>query len=329
MNLKFTMVYHNFQMSERRRIIYITCAVILCLSMTYFFLMRSLTSISLPGKETVSTKPSNDSRILILYVWADIDVQAFGNLEFFIRHAVNGLQPADYYFILQILKNKSIDIVRLPKLPPNAHYVMHENECYDIGTHGWFLRKKSIDISLYKYFILMNSSVRGPFLTATVIISGVWWYTNFIRLLSDTVKLSGSTISCQVKPHVQSYILVTDRIGMDIWLYGNNSVFRCHQGYSEAVIHGEIEASQTLLRANYKISSLQMIYKDIDFRKKENLNCNSRMNPIYYDRAVDGLSHDPYELIFVKFKGNPPFDTDLERRAAIYQKWLETAKSKR
>ena len=38
---------------------------------------------------------------------------------------------------------------------------------------------------------------------------------------------------------------------------------------------------------------------------------------------MDGISHDPFELLFVKFKGNPPFDTDLERRALVYKKWLD------
>jgi len=27
----------------------------------------------------------------------------------------------------------------LPELPPNAHYLRHPNECFDIGTVGWVL----------------------------------------------------------------------------------------------------------------------------------------------------------------------------------------------
>ena len=52
----------------------------------------------------------------------------------------------------------------LPKLPSNARYVHHENACYDWGTFGWALFKFSAILDAYRYFIFMNSSVRGPFL---------------------------------------------------------------------------------------------------------------------------------------------------------------------
>lgn len=54
----------------------------------------------------------------------------------------------------------------LSKLPPNARYVFHVNECLDWGTWGWLLATSQVDVNKYQYFILMNSSVRGPFLPA-------------------------------------------------------------------------------------------------------------------------------------------------------------------
>ena len=89
-------------------------------------------------------------------------------------------------------------------------------------------------------------------------------------------------------------------------------------------MNGEIGASQLILQANYQIASLQIKYQGVDFRKKENSNCNNRVSPIFVDRSVDGITHDPFELVFVKYKGTPAtFDSDLERRAYIYKKWLE------
>ena len=52
----------------------------------------------------------------------------------------------------------------LPELPPNARYLIHSNECFDWGTHGWALETEAIDIEAYKHFIFINSSVRGPFI---------------------------------------------------------------------------------------------------------------------------------------------------------------------
>lgn len=38
--------------------------------------------------------------------------------------------------------------------------------CFDWGTVGWLLRTKRVDPQRYKYFVFLNSSVRGPFLPA-------------------------------------------------------------------------------------------------------------------------------------------------------------------
>jgi len=271
-----------------------------------------------------STSPSikNTEHVLVLYVWAELDKQSLGNLEFFVRHGVHQSQPADYYFILQNVDNKEVDENRLPLLPPNAHYIQHENKCYDIGTMGWFLSQNITNTTLYKYFIFMNSSIRGPFFVPYFEHLQIWWFQIFTRRLTDEIKLVGPSINCATKPHVQSYLMVTDQVGFTL-LTNQTGIFRCHANYHDAVFNGEIAASQLLLHANYQIASLQSKYQGWDFRKKENQRCNGGSSPIYYDKAIDTISHDPFELIFVKFKGKPPFDTDLERRALIYQKWLD------
>lgn len=107
--------------------------------------------------------------------------------------------------------------------------------------------------------------------------------------------------------------MITDQIGLSILQENKSSVFQCHKNYHDGVIYGEIAASQLILSANYQIATLQMKYQGVDFRKKEKWNCSHRISPIFVDRAIDGISHDPYELIFVKFKGRRPFDTNLER----------------
>ena len=63
----------------------------------------------------------------------------------------------------------------LPLLPPNARYLRHPNRCYDWGTIGWVLTSKQVDTSAYKYFIFMNSSVRGPFIPPYAQVDAVRW----------------------------------------------------------------------------------------------------------------------------------------------------------
>ena len=58
-----------------------------------------------------------------------------------------------------------LQLDKLPTLPSNAKYVQHKNECYDWGTFGWLLLKSGhVSPSKYKYIVLTNSSVRGPYL---------------------------------------------------------------------------------------------------------------------------------------------------------------------
>ena len=43
---------------------------------------------------------------------------------------------------------------KLPTLPSNAHYIQHENKCFDIGTIGWFLASGMIDKNSIQVFHL-------------------------------------------------------------------------------------------------------------------------------------------------------------------------------
>ena len=88
-------------------------------------------------------------------------------------------------------------------------------------------------------------------------------------------------------------------------------------------MNGEIAASRTILDANYQIASLQSKYQNWDFRKKNNRHCNGGVNPLTVDKDFDGISHDPFELIFVKYKAVTSFSNNLQRRALVYGRWLD------
>jgi hypothetical protein len=266
-------------------------------------------------------KPAN--YILVVYVWADVDVQYLGNLHFFVEHGVRATHPVDYFFILQQVGDKPVNESHLPILPSNARYIQHENKCYDIGTMGWFLSQNITDTTKYKYFFIMNSSIRGPFFTPFIEHFGIQWYEIFIGRITNEIKLVGVTINCYLGPHVQSYLWATDRVGLAILTSNTSGPLKCHSDYVDAVYNGELAASRAILDANYQIASLQSKYQGWDFRKPENSHCNHGINPVYIDTAIDDINHDPYELVFVKYKGDLPFDTIIKRRALIYKKWLD------
>jgi hypothetical protein len=93
---------------------------------------------------------------LVLYAYSESET-ARPNLEFFIRHALNS--AADFVFIL----NGATDAINIiPKLP-NIRIVQRDNDCYDLGAYAAVLQKDDLWKG-YGKFIMLNASLRGPFM---------------------------------------------------------------------------------------------------------------------------------------------------------------------
>lgn len=175
----------------------------------------------------------------------------------------------------------------LPPLPSNARYIHHTNDCYDWGTIGWAINEHGISTAGYKFFILMNSSVRGPFV-APYARAQTSWQRLLTDRINDTVKVVGPTISCEgsppggrvtevwrVNPHVQSYVLATDQVGLDIWRRDGN-VLKCWHSMWDVIWHGELGSSLAVLNAGYGIDSLMLRYQGVNWRDKANWACNGQ-----------------------------------------------------
>lgn len=327
-----------------RRLIF-AIFILLLLNALYYY---STFKVSINNNNT-NTEPD----VLLIYVYAESHSYALSNLIYFIETAVRETDPVDYYFILQQNNNKNINESKLPKLPRNARYIHHENKCYDYGTAGWFLAKftfgnphknenfakdtKRKDLRKYKYFIFMNSSTRGPYLPPYYLTlvslyesrSGkkYFWYSIFTERITEKVKLVGPLISCEVSPHIQNYVVATDFIGLSVVLKSedDHGVFDCHATFLDAIYHGEIGFTTRILAAGYMIDCLMTKYQKINFNAPQNRFCNNKANP-HVNYGVDGISLDPYEIVFIKFnyKRNDGIAAD---RALIYQKWVKELKN--
>lgn len=82
-----------------------------------------------------------------------------------------------------------------------------------------FLRET--DTSKFDYFLYINCGMVGP----------KWegnhhWTDIFTSRLSETVKLTGITINMSFHPHVQSFTIATDRIGIEI-IKNSDAVYDC------------------------------------------------------------------------------------------------------
>ena len=106
--------------------------------------------------------------------------------------------------------------------------IAHENSCYDWGTFGWALKRPEANKRPYKFWLLVNSSVRGPFvhpastsaavaaaaafsssssspssslLTADPLFPIIPWHAILTSRLRGAVHAAGPVISCEPSPY--------------------------------------------------------------------------------------------------------------------------------
>ncbi|GAB4817919.1 hypothetical protein N2152v2_004965 [Parachlorella kessleri] len=248
---------------------------------------------------------------LVFYVYSNTDPEYEGNLIFFLKKGVAANDGCDYVIIIQ--EGPGVEETHnLPETPPNVRFVRHVNECFDWGTFGWALEQGVLDPSKYKYYVLLNSSVRGPLLPS------YWphdlhWAHALTSRITDEVKMVGATISCEgswkggvltgekrQNPHVQSYVVAMDQTALKL-VQKDPTVLRCYSRYHDAVWYGEMGSSAAVLRAGYNIDALMLRYQGVDWRQTKNWGCNAALNP-YAEHMYDGIDLSPFEIMFVKLK---------------------------
>lgn len=269
---------------------------------------------------------------LCIYVFSNTDPEYLDNLKFFVKYGMSADDGVTYIVVVQ--EQEGQPRPDLPDLPPNARYLTHKNECYDWGTIGWVFSSGQANPEQYAFFLFMNSSVRGPFMPPYVR-GGAHWQDLFFNKLSDHVKLVGPTISCEgspwqgnakgewrTNPHVQSYVLATDKVGLDVWLRGGN-VFTCWSSMWDVIWHGELGSSLALLDAGFGLDSFMMRYQGVDWADKSNWKCNKQANP-YGENYLDGVSLNPFEVLFVKVKERVlQNDWSFAVQAKKYHHWMD------
>jgi hypothetical protein len=164
-------------------------------------------------------------RPLVLYAYSETKEARF-NLEFFINHGLHA--QADFVFIL----NGRTNVASIIPDRPNIRYVQRENDCYDLGAYAEVLTGNDL-YKKYKKFIMLNASIRGPFVPYW---SEGCWTDMYLSRITDEVKvkslpqsnprekadkykLVGMTANCWPSLHVQSMIWATDITGLSILLF--------------------------------------------------------------------------------------------------------------
>ncbi|BDA51679.1 hypothetical protein COCOBI_19-2350 [Coccomyxa sp. Obi] len=184
-----------------------------------------------------------------------------------------------------------------------------ENEGMDFAAHNvtiewtrWTGRQKK-----YRYYIFLNSSVRGPFYPSYM--GPRWqWTEAFTNRLKGNIKVVASSLVCLPEidaggygPKVESWAFATDAVAVQLIVEaGVFNVRKCKLCRDGVVVMGEYGISKTLLNAGYNIATLMSMYPvGVDWSKQEHWRCNNNTHPSRHG-TYDGITMHPFETVFIK-----------------------------
>lgn len=273
------------------------------------------------------------------------DPEYANNLAFFLRHGVapHAADGAKLVVVIQADNASAPDPPRvaaaLAHAPPGVVLLRRNNSCYDWGAFGWLLAQPeaappvgrawrgggrrahggrtapATSPAAYHYYVLLNSSVRCPFLPHSVPVHTPWHRLLTRRLGGGgSVRAVGPVVSCEPSPwrgdalhgpwrsnpHIQSWLLALDAVGLAT-LLADGSPLACARDRWDAVRHGELGASAALLAAGHNLGCLLPRYAGVDWRDPAAAACNQRVSPVG-DGFFDGATLAPSDTLFVKVK---------------------------
>jgi hypothetical protein len=201
---------------------------------------------------------------------------------------------------------------------PRVHVVVRENSGFDMCASRIVLeRGLAARPGTYTHVVLMNGSVRGPFMPSYTTLT---WVDAFQQFLVGNVRLVGTTINCLsslhdstagfTSLHVQSMVLALDAEGARAVL----PMLNCYATMVEAISHGEIGSSQALLAAGFGAAVLQASWRGFPVFARDLASaevarrCAAVLNETGGDPAAPGVyaGGEPHalELIFIKTNRN-------------------------
>jgi SAM-dependent methyltransferase len=229
-------------------------------------------------------------------------------LKFFINHGYFKAEDVDFHicfngnFKIESM-NQQCQLLGLT----NLTFHQRPNINFDFGCWSDLIINLDL-LSKYDYFIMLNCSCYGPFLPVYV---KDRWVDLFIKMITDQIKLVGPTINWyDGQAHVQSYLLCTDRIGLQIGL--ETEIFSQQKSYAvkkDVIDQCEIRYSQEILKKGYQINCLLTGYQPLlnDYGRSE-YPYGSFKNPDgcdpLYSQGYFGINPHPYEVMFFKSNRN-------------------------
>tara|TARA_Y100000361_G_C11088590_1_gene305190 strand:+ start:132 stop:902 length:771 start_codon:yes stop_codon:yes gene_type:complete len=235
---------------------------------------------------------SQEKKTLVIYSYFEKNKQYIDNFRFFLEHGTKDSET-DYFIVVN-------GETSVHYHTSNILSLKRKNEGFDFGA--WTDALSLINTDKYDYFIFLNCTARGPFLPSWA--EKQSWVKLFTDKINDQTKLVGPTISGHNgQPHVQSFLLTTDRVGLDV--AKKAGIFNTKKCSKREAIDKEILFSTEILRAGYNIGCMLASYNGIDFRKNSWVCANSDYaGDPWYSNMYFGVNINPFEVLFFKANRN-------------------------
>eukprot|EP00892_Ulva_mutabilis_P004470 jgi/Ulvmu1/2395/UM131_0006.1 len=182
------------------------------------------------------------------------------------------------------------------------------NEGMDFAAHNTTMTYAQDVMKLfhnkYRYFMFVNSSVKGPF---TPKYYPFHWSEPFLSRINRKVKAVSSSIVCLPiidsggpGPKLESWAFATDSVGLKVLTAAGVFVLNtCKICVDGLIVTGEYGMAPALFDEGFSIDTLMAMYGEVDWHNRSNWNCNDQVHPSRHG-TYDGISMNPFETVFLK-----------------------------
>ncbi|GAQ79139.1 hypothetical protein KFL_000250160 [Klebsormidium nitens] len=183
-----------------------------------------------------------------------------------------------------------------------------ENVGMDFAAHNvsieWARQQKTA--GKYKYFIFLNSSVRGPFFPSYMPHGWRWMQAYTDRFQGDIAAVSSSIVCLphedRYGPHLESWAFALIPESLELLIQaGVFNIRECKFCADGVIAGGEYAITEVLMTQHGRnVASLMSMYPlDTDWRDSKHWGCNNNVHPSRHG-TYDGITMHPFEVVFVK-----------------------------
>ena len=247
-----------------------------------------------------STEHQKEPKTLIFYCYYEKNDAYIDTLKFFLEFGIQEKENLDYVLIIQGFKCS----IRL-RFFKNVRIIRRRNDCFDFGAYGYAIKKLGGKkfLNNYNKVIFLNPSVIGPILPKYWP-DGIHWSEIFTSRLKNDVHAVGTSIVCLPEddrggegPRIEGMAFAATTYAIVIAI--ENNIFSCKTDKTDSIVNGEYAFSKILLENNLNIDTLLLKYGNVDWRNRDNWQCNNQTHPTRFEKYED-ISVHPLEVVFHK-----------------------------